>query len=830
MMRRLGLAVAVLWAGNAAASSLLTPSEVDSLRGARVGDRVTLGAVPTGPKRFAAITLERIDVYAPDAKIYEMRLDGPHEIPRSTDLQFISKSGLRAGFSLSADGERLSGTVYAEDGTAFRLGGRAAPVGFELELGQPLDRNEDGTPAAFNLGDPNDALEGPALPPDALSAAQLKAATTATRQAVVAVETNNELLVRKFADNTTTATTFIAGLFTNMNAIYERDLDVTLVQGTTFLWPSAMPDPYASVQGVSTLTELNEFGEYWRTHHAVDVSAAFVLMLSGKINSGGSSGIAWLLTSGNYCTATGQQFGGQTFGHFALNQVFASGTNPAGDTYVTAHELGHNFGANHSHCTDNTTGNQPVGTNTIDQCYNGESGSGCYAGTATCPAAHTVNGVANVKGTLMSYCHITPAGCGVSNVFADIHRTVLAARIASNFPSCITATTAVNQAPSVAAGPSVSVTEDTLSNVTDITFTDNDSNGLSETATLTVATGALSGTTGGGVTVGGTPTALTLAGSIANLNMFIGMGNLKYTTASNANGSVTLNISINDNGNSGTGGAKTGNGSTSLVITAVNDAPSITAPGSIAVTEDVATALTGISFTDVDSGTNPVVVTLAPATGTINAPACANVTTGGTASSRTLTGTVANINACLAAASVTFTTALNATSNVTLALTIDDGGNTGTGGAKNANTSVPLTVTAVNDAPTIAAPSTLVVGAPGATAVNGLSIADIDAGAASVTLTLATTQGTFVAVTGGGVTVGGSATASLTLTGTVANIDAFLATPSQVSFVAALPLTNDTATLTSTVNDNGNTGTGGAKSANAVTTLDAGAIFLDGFE
>jgi hypothetical protein len=75
---------------------------------------------------------------------------------------------------------------------------------------------------------------------------------------------------------------------------------------------------------------------------------------------------------------------------------------------VVSHEIGHNFGARHTHCYPAP----PAAP--ADTCYSGQSG--CYVGPTSCPAATTINGVPNVRGTIMSYCHLL-AGCGVSPVF-----------------------------------------------------------------------------------------------------------------------------------------------------------------------------------------------------------------------------------------------------------------------------------------------------------------------------------------------------------------------------------------------------------------------------
>jgi hypothetical protein len=147
---------------------------------------------------------------------------------------------------------------------------------------------------------------------------------------------------------------------------------------------------------------LNNFGNYWAANES-GVSRAFAVLLSGlgPCSGGGcsASGIAWI---DSYCQKP------SAGGSYALVQVFSSlSIDPNGSAAAGLydHELGHNFGADHTHCTDLTTGQWAVATNTIDTCYNGEAASGCYGGASTsCPAS----GV----GTIMSYCHIK--GCGAN--------------------------------------------------------------------------------------------------------------------------------------------------------------------------------------------------------------------------------------------------------------------------------------------------------------------------------------------------------------------------------------------------------------------------------
>jgi uncharacterized delta-60 repeat protein len=297
--------------------------------------------------------------------------------------------------------------------------------------------------------------------------------------------------------------------------------------------------------------------------------------------------------------------------------------------------------------------------------------------------------------------------------------------------------------------------------------------------------------------------------------------NVYFRPAADFNGSAGFSV---QGSTAGADAGLTGNtAASSITVSAANDAPTVTVPGAIAVTEDVASALTGISFADVDAGNGSVTATLAVGSGTLAATSGGGVAVAGSGTaSLTLTGTVANIDAFIAASKVSFTTAANATASVTLTAGIDDGGNTGSGGAKTASGSTTLNVSAVNDAPTVAVPGSITVTEDVASALTGISFADIDAGSSSVTATLAVGSGRLAASSGSGVTVGGSGTASLTLTGTLADINSFIA-GSKVSFTTAANATS-AVTLTAGIDDGGNTGSGGAKTASNTTTLNVTAV------
>ncbi|XFA70366.1 cadherin-like domain-containing protein [Tistrella mobilis] len=304
---------------------------------------------------------------------------------------------------------------------------------------------------------------------------------------------------------------------------------------------------------------------------------------------------------------------------------------------------------------------------------------------------------------------------------------------------------AVNDAPELTAPASIDVTEDTETALTGISISDVDAGTGDVTVTFTVGEGELAATSTADVTVGGTATALTLTGTVADINAFISGSGLTFTPDAEASGDVTLTIDVDDGGNTGSGGAKTDTATVTLAVSAVNDAPEITAPATIDVTEDVETALTGISISDVDAGTGDVTVTLDVLTGTLSATSGSGVVVGGTATSLTLTGTVTDINAFIAASGVSYTPVANDASDVTLTVTVDDGGNTGPGGAKTDSATITLDVTAVNDAPVVTDLSSSPVYTAGGAAVavvGSAALSDVDsANLTSVVVTFTTRPG-----------------------------------------------------------------------------------------
>ena len=203
-------------------------------------------------------------------------------------------------------------------------------------------------------------------------------------------------------------------------------------------------------------------------------------------------------------------------------------------------------------------------------------------------------------------------------------------------------------------------------------------------------------------------------------------------------------------------------------------------------------------------------------------------------SSVTITGTVAQVNALLntnATSTVSYVDNTDTPSaSSTLTLTVHDNGNTGTGGDLVSVATSTINITAVNDAP-VATITPVSYAATEQTSLTlkgtGLSISDVDAGSGSMSVTLAVTEGTLTVTAGtSGATVSDSGTSSVTITGTVAQINDLLNTnaTSTVSYVDNTDTPSATSTLTLTVHDNGNTGTGGDLVSVATSTINITAV------
>ena len=329
--------------------------------------------------------------------------------------------------------------------------------------------------------------------------------------------------------------------------------------------------------------------------------------------------------------------------------------------------------------------------------------------------------------------------------------------------------------PTVAAPAAAAMNENTplifsSGNGNAISLTDNGASGTSDSLALAVTHGTLTlGSTTGLTFSSGSngSTSMTVVGTLVNLNT--ALAGLKFTPTTGFSGSTSLGVTLTDSGDNLSGSA--------TVALSVN--PFVSAPTTASVNENSSLTFSSssnnaITLTDgAASGTSDS-LTLTVAHGTLKLGSTSGLTfvSGSNSSaSMTIKGTLSNLNAALKG--VKFTPATGFSGPVSLALTLKDSGDNLTGSA-----AVAISVIAP---PTVSAPATATASENGSltfSPVNGNAIALTDAAASatsdSLTLTVSHGKLNLGSTTGLTFSSGSNGAASMTVKGTVANLNAAL--------------------------------------------------------
>jgi hypothetical protein len=276
----------------------------------------------------------------------------------------------------------------------------------------------------------------------------------------------------------------------------------------------------------------------------------------------------------------------------------------------------------------------------------------------------------------------------------------------------------VNDPPVVTAGATLSYTEQAAAAVIDGTVTVSDADSANiQGATVTISAGFQSGadvlsfaTIGpiSGSYNAGTG-VLTLTGTDTAANYQAALRTVKFNnTSDNPTASRTITWVVTDSS------AAPSSGVTSTInITAVNDAPTFTVGGAETFNEDVARTFNTangnrIRVADVDSNASNITVTINTTHGNITVSTAGVTVTGNTSHSVQIVGTATNIDTALNG--LVYTPDLNYNGADTINLHVDDGGFTGTGGAQTADASISITLNPINDPPVLTgAPKTATV-------------------------------------------------------------------------------------------------------------------------
>ncbi|MBF0448925.1 MAG: cadherin domain-containing protein [Magnetococcales bacterium] len=249
-------------------------------------------------------------------------------------------------------------------------------------------------------------------------------------------------------------------------------------------------------------------------------------------------------------------------------------------------------------------------------------------------------------------------------------------------------------------------------------------------------------------------------------------------------------------------------------VTAVNDQPSFEMTSTTLTVDEDSGAYTGSSFFT-----------------TLEAGGLADES-----DSQTFTFTVTNDNAGLFSTepsidsngALIFTPADDANGEVVLTLTMTDSGGTENGGVDvSESQTVTLTITAINDDPVITVPISAAIDASSTvtfSAANGnaISVVDVDAASGIMEAALVVSNGTATLSQTTGLTVSGNGTASLSFSGTLDDINSAL----DGLLYTADGSFSGTESLTFSIDDNGNTGSGGGATQTATVPLSNIIIYL----
>jgi len=164
---------------------------------------------------------------------------------------------------------------------------------------------------------------------------------------------------------------YVQAVIGAVSDIYERDADATISTTWMGIWTTTDPFP-----GTTSNDLFAQLRTYWQNNRG-GVDRNCVMLLSGVNGIGGLANLDALCSNANGYAVSGTD-----------NNLTYPVTGYAWDTDVVAHELGHNIGARHTHSC--------WWAPPIDSCFASEGG--CFSGTRA------------RRGTIMSYCHLTPFG------------------------------------------------------------------------------------------------------------------------------------------------------------------------------------------------------------------------------------------------------------------------------------------------------------------------------------------------------------------------------------------------------------------------------------
>lgn len=381
----------------------------------------------------------------------------------------------------------------------------------------------------------------------------------------------------------------------------------------------------------------------------------------------------------------------------------------------------------------------------------------------------------------------------------------------------------VNDAPS-ASVPATITTNQTVpfgftTPSTFLSVSDIDSVGNAEQVVVRVTNGTLQLAQ---PVVGNGTNTLTLNYPIATINSYL--QTLVYTPNITFSGTENLVTTINDLGNFGSGGSISRSFSSLINVVNINHPPTITPPATQIFNEGTVLTLSSVNGNRIDifdidpSSTGATaVMTVSATNGILNIPDPSLPAALNNRSSITLTNSIVNFQTFLNG--MTYTPNKYFSGAASISIAVNDMDTLGIGGPKSTTANVVLSVSPVNDAPIVTTPVRMDTGVnvpvTFSTALNSrISVTDPDLGTGLMVVNLTATGGTLqLGSTIGlqGLTGNGSSSLAFSANSTLMNnaLEGLVFSPT----LTPVGQTAATATILLSANDQGQSGSGGAKTS-----------------
>jgi hypothetical protein len=337
--------------------------------------------LPVGGGATVTVELHRETILSDDARII-VAGPGGLETPIAPTIEIWSGSVIGDSDSkvfLGISGTQAHGWIVAGGRTSFittrTIDGVPVVVGYDQEILGALG----GASIPSCAGEISPEAD---VAPAPTGEAGYGTRATACKAFRLAVDTDNEFVAQQA--NVQAATDYAVLLVAASSNIYNRELGMGFRLSYLRIWSTT--DPWNST---TTSAQLTQFRSTWSSTMST-VSRASAHMLSGRALGGG---IAYLRAA---CSNTnGYGVSANLAGSFPFPVQDNNASN--WDIMVISHELGHQFGSEHTH---NSCAYSPI----IDGCGLSAGNSTCEQGTQDCTVGQARTA------TIMSYCHLCSGG------------------------------------------------------------------------------------------------------------------------------------------------------------------------------------------------------------------------------------------------------------------------------------------------------------------------------------------------------------------------------------------------------------------------------------